>query len=66
MEIHITWCTEDVLHEAEELGVTLTEDEANDILIHMEEKHDASIVISWDIIDIYIQDLVDNRKLDHR
>ena len=65
MQIHITWCTEDVLHEAEELGVELTEDEANDVLIRMEEKHDASIGISWDVMDVYIQDLVDNRKGDN-
>lgn len=64
MQIHITWSTEDVLHEAKELGVELTEDEANDILLHMEEKHDANIGISWDIIDIYIQDVLDNRKED--
>lgn len=62
MEINIIWCTEDVLHEAEELGVELTEDEANDVLIRMEEKHDASIGISWDVMDVYIRDLVDNRK----
>ena len=64
MQIHITWCTEDVLHEAEELGVTLTEDEANEILLHMEDKHDANIGISWDVMDAYIRDLVDNRKED--
>ena len=62
MQIHITWCTEDVLHEAKELGVELTEDEADEILLHMEDKHDANIGISWDVIDVYIQDLVDNRK----
>ena len=64
MQIHITWCTEDVLHEAEELGVELTEDEANDVLIRMEEKHDAIIGISWDVMDVYIRDLVDNRRVD--
>jgi hypothetical protein len=64
MQIHITWCTEDVLHEAEELNVELTEDEANDVLIRMEEKHDASIGISWDVMDVYIRDLVDNRRVD--
>jgi|TARA_Y100000052_G_scaffold17861_1_gene17459 hypothetical protein len=62
MEINITWCTDDVLHQAKEQGVTLTEDEANEILLHMESKHDANIGISWDVMDVYIQDLVDNRK----
>ena len=61
MEIHITWSTEDVLHQAKEKGVKLTEDEANEILLHMERKHDADIGISWGTIDDYIDDLVDVR-----
>ena len=61
MEIHITWSTEDVLHQAKEKGVKLTEDEANEILLHMERKHDADIGISWGTIDDYIEGLVDER-----
>tara|TARA_R100001163_G_scaffold34589_1_gene26672 strand:- start:396 stop:593 length:198 start_codon:yes stop_codon:yes gene_type:complete len=61
MEISITWSTEDVLHQAKEKGVKLTEDEANEILLHMERKHDADIGISWSTIDVYIDDLVDAR-----
>ena len=61
MEIHIGWSTEDVLHQAKEKGVTLTEDEANEILLQMERKHDADIGISWTTIDVYIDDLVDAR-----
>ena len=61
MEISIIWSTEDVLHQAKEKGVKLTEDEANEILLHMERKHDADIGISWTTIDVYIDDLVDAR-----
>ena len=61
MEISIIWSTEDVLHQAKEKGVKLTEDEANEILLHMERKHDADIGISWSTIDDYIDDLVDER-----
>ena len=61
MEINITWSTEDVLHQAKEKGVKLTEDEANEILLQMERKHDADIGISWGTIDDYIDDLVDER-----
>ena len=61
MEINITWSTEDVLHQAKEKGVKLTEDEANEILLQMERKHDADIGISWTTIDVYIDDLVDAR-----
>jgi len=61
MEINIIWSTEDVLHQAKEKGVKLTEDEANEILLQMERKHDADIGISWGTIDVYIDDLVDER-----
>ncbi len=61
MEISIIWSTEDVLHQAKEKGVKLTEDEANQILLQMERKHDADIGISWATIDVYIDDLVDAR-----
>ena len=61
MEISIIWSTEDVLHQAKEKGVKLTEDEANQILLQMERKHDADIGISWATIDVYIDDLVDER-----
>ena len=61
MEISIIWSTEDVLHQAKEKGVKLTEDEANEILLQMERKHDADIGISWTTIDVYIDDLVDAR-----
>ena len=61
MEISIIWSTEDVLHQAKEKGGKLTEDEANQILLQMERKHDADIGISWSTIDVYIDDLVDER-----
>ena len=61
MEINIIWSTEDVLHQAKEKGVKLTEDEANEILLQMERKHDADIGISWSTIDDYIEGLVDVR-----
>ena len=61
MEISIIWSTEDVLHQAKEKGVKLTEDEANEILLQMERKHDADIGISWQTINDYIDDLVEER-----
>ena len=50
-----------MLHQAKEKGVKLTEDEANEILLQMERKHDADIGISWTTIDVYIDDLVEER-----
>jgi hypothetical protein len=50
-----------VLHQAKQKGVKLTEDEANEILLEMERKHDADIGINWETIDDYIESLVDVR-----
>ena len=61
MEISIIWSTEDVLHQAKQKDVKLTEDEANEILLQMERKHDADIGISWQTINDYIDDLVEGR-----
>ena len=58
MEINITWCTEDVLHTAEGMGIKLTTAEADDVLFTVEHNHDANYGISWDNIEWAIQDLV--------
>jgi hypothetical protein len=54
--IAIKWCTEDVLWQAEQLDLELTENQADDILESLENKHDASIGINWDVISYYIED----------
>ena len=62
MEIHITWCTEDVLETAKEMGVKLTTEEADDVLLTVEHNHDANHGISWDTIQWAIHDLVTYRE----
>ena len=61
MEIHIGWSTEDVLQRAKDNDVKLTEDEANSILLEIQRDYDADVGISWGTIDVYIDDLVDER-----
>ena len=61
MEISIIWSTEDVLHQAKQRDVKLTEDEANSILLEMQRDYDADVGINWETIDVYIDDLVDER-----
>ena len=53
-EIKIIWNTDDVLMRSDELGVQLTEEEADQILDDLYNYHDASIGICWDIIGSYI------------
>ena len=40
---------------ADELGIELNEDEAEEILEQLYQNHDASIGICWDVIDSYIE-----------
>ena len=54
--IAIKWCTEDVLWQADNLDIELTEEQAEDILESLGEGHDASIGINWDVISFYIED----------
>jgi hypothetical protein len=55
-QIKIVWSTYDVLMKANEMGIDLTESEADTILETLEQKHDASIGICWDVIGCYIDE----------
>jgi hypothetical protein len=52
-EINITWCIDDVLS----VRPSLSKEQASDVLIHLEECHDASVGINWDVIERTIDDL---------
>ena len=53
-ELHIVWNVEDVMTQAENDGMEMDEDEAQEILEVMEHRHDCSIGMSWDVISIII------------
>ena len=58
--IAIKWSTEDVLWQAEQLDLELTEDQADDILESLENRHDASVGINWDVISFHIENFLEN------
>ena len=60
-QISITWTDADVIHQAEDIGETLTEQEVSDILELMEKDHDATIGINWDVISFYIDKVIEER-----
>ena len=47
-EIAIVWSVDDVLN----IRPELTKDQALDVLLECKSRHDASVGISWDVIDI--------------
>lgn len=52
--IILVWGIDDVIAKASDNGIELTDEEAWDILSHIESKHDASIGVNWDVIWEYI------------
>jgi len=59
--INIIWNIEDVLEQAKQSNINLTEEQALEILEDVENSHDANIGINWDVLDCYI-DNVANRQ----
>lgn len=51
------WEREDVMSAAEEIDIEITEQQADNILFAMQEGHDATVGISWDVIKIYLYDV---------
>ena len=57
--IQIFWCTEDIIWQADMMGIKLTEDQADAILDNVDHYHDASIGINWDVIGVHIDMYMD-------
>lgn len=62
MEICIVWSTQDVLQTAKNMNVDITVEEADDVLMTVEDNHDANYGISWDNIEWAVSDLVNSRE----
>jgi hypothetical protein len=60
--ISIKWSTLDVLGLADEMGIELTDQEADEILEQMVRFHDAEIGINWGVIEIYIEQHQEEKK----
>ena len=54
--ISLEWTTDDVKEQARARGLEnkLTTDECRYVLNMMLDKHDATIGVSWDVMDVYI------------
>jgi hypothetical protein len=57
--IEIRWSTEDVIWQADNMDIELTEEQADAILDNVEHYHDASIGINWDVISFHIENFMD-------
>lgn len=59
--LRVLWHREDIVHMAEEMEVTLDDDEIDSVMDDIENKHDANYGVNWDYIKIMINDAIDNR-----
>jgi hypothetical protein len=57
--IQILWCTEDIIWQADMMGIKLTEEQADAILDNVEHYHDATIGVNWDVIATHIDMYMD-------
>ena len=61
-EIEISWCVDDVLGTAKDMGIELSDEEALDILDEIDRRHDCEIGINWDVIRYAIEYFDERRK----
>jgi len=61
--IAIKWHIDDVQHQAKEMGYTLTDDMAREILSIAKRRHDANIGINWGVLDAHIEGYVSDHDI---
>ena len=61
--ITITWKTNDVIACAQDqMGIKLTEDQADEVMVILEDGMDANVGICWDTIEYAIEDYLESRS----
>ena len=59
------WHSDDVIEQAENSGEQLTYEEAREVLRLIEKNHDCEVGINWDVIDGWV-DFVVNRRVSEK
>jgi hypothetical protein len=60
--IRVLWHRDDVVSTAEEMNITLNDDEISFVMDEIEADHDANYGVNWDFIQIKINDVISNRE----
>lgn len=60
--IALLWGIDDVIGRAKELDICINEDEAFIILQKVDHRHDASIGVNWEVLDVYIEYYLISKK----
>ena len=56
------WTIFDVMERAKDLGKTVTKEDVEKILFMIDKKQDANIGINWDVLDYWIDRVLENGK----
>lgn len=57
------WHIDDVQGQAENMGEELTDEECRDVLSMVSRKHDCQYGINWDVIDYWIERIIEEREM---
>ena len=62
-EITLKWCIDDVVMLAEQKGYAVpTLEQAREVLSLAKQNHDASVGISWDVLEVYLDEVLRNNS----
>lgn len=56
------WEKDDILATADKLKFKLSNDQVRDVLSMLERKHDANIGINWNVIEFWVEEIVDQEN----
>lgn len=59
--VNVFWQRADIIQHAEQHNQILTPEEVDEVLLLMENKHDACVGINWDVIDVWIEFVIAER-----
>ena len=57
VKLTVSWCIDDVLHQAKELGYNMTRKEAGEVLELVENNYDCMYGITWDSLISAIEEV---------
>ena len=63
-ELIITWCIKDIICLAQdrEYPTTPTREQATEVLEMADKYHDANIGINWDVLSVYLDQIIDSEE----
>lgn len=55
----VVWAVEDIQMEAQEMGITISPEDAEEVLDSITFDHDANVGVNWDVIRFHLENLLE-------